>query len=162
MDKLGAVKLNKILWFIDTTYFRMHQKSLSGIDEYVKLPKGPVPPDIQKTLESLKNAGDIKIEDKEFYGHQKRHFEIIKTFNGECFSSEEKKLIGDMVLEICNDHTADSISNLSHTVVWNDAQMGKKIPVYACLAENVEEITPEVLAEAWELVKENYEKWQSL
>ncbi len=161
LDKLGSIKLNKILWFIDTAYFRMKRESLSGVDVYLKMNYGPVPKNIVNVLDTLEQEGEIKIYNKEFYGYLKRHFTVLKPFSENKFSDEQKVLIDSMVKEICDEHTADSISELSHTVIWEDAPMRGEIPVYACLAENVGEITSEILKKARKFVKENHKNWKS-
>ena len=40
--KLGATKLNKVLWFADVIYYRRHGRTITASDNYVKQQFGPV------------------------------------------------------------------------------------------------------------------------
>ena len=139
---LGAVKLNKILWYIDTSSFCKNGETISGESAYVKRGWGPVPKSILATVEALKEEGALKVEEpnRRFVN---RRFVVLKKSEGECFSDDEKSIIKEHTFNICNNHTARSISDKSHDRVWEAAAIGEEIPVYAVLASRSAEITDE-------------------
>jgi len=140
-EKLGATKLNKALWYIDTIAYCKLGRSVSGETMYVKQKFGPVPRHILSTLQMLEATGDIAIADVDYFGHKQRHFVALRPPNLKAFSAEERALIDEIVRVICDEHTAASISELSHDVIWDAAELGEDIPVYAVLAAERDDIT---------------------
>jgi hypothetical protein len=51
------------------------------------------------------------------FGKPKREYISLEDADPKAFSEEEREIIDDVVKQICNDHTAVSISNLSHNVI---------------------------------------------
>ena len=140
---LGATKLNKIAWFVDTLSFRMNGASLSG-EVYVKRQFGPVPRNIQSALASLEAQGKIVvIEPKVQY--QPRQFIARQAPDPGVFSNQERELLDLIIHEVCEKHTATSISDVSHNQIWDAALMGEVIPMEAVLAAYPGEITQEDL-----------------
>ncbi len=143
--KLGSVKLNKILWFIDKTAFRAWGRSVSGQDAYIKRRFGPVPRDIVATLERLVGEKLIEHKQKIVYGYPQNQFFSLQEPDISMFNEKEIGLADYITDEICNNHTADSIIELSHDLAWRSAPMGGEIPLIATLAEETAEITKEDL-----------------
>lgn len=137
---IGATMLNKILWYVDTYAYRKLGKTVSGADKYVKRQYGPVPSNILKTLERLERKGDISIQDVRRFGHDSKKFVSLKQPSANVFSADEKQIVDEVVEFICNNHTATSISDLSHDVIWEAAKLGEEIPVCAVLAASPGEI----------------------
>ena len=59
-------------------------------------------------------------------------------------SAKEIALVDEIRAEICYNHTAESISELSHDQVWEAANIGEEIPMWATLASTPGQMTPEV------------------
>lgn len=135
---LGATKLNKILWYIDTLAFRQWGRTVSGETAYKKLQYGPVPKRIDSTLEELEQLGFLKVEEELHYKHIKRKFLSADNpdnpYFKKVFNKQERELMNDIIEQIAFDHTATSISELSHDAVWKAAGLGEDIPVFAVLA----------------------------
>jgi hypothetical protein len=131
-NKLGAVKLNKILWFADKITYKQTGKSISG-SQYRKLQFGPVPVLIKSILDDLESENKLLIEKHEYYGSYKTKFIALENPKESIFSGEELALVDCLISEICDDHTAESISNLSHDMVWEAGCMGEEIPLTAVL-----------------------------
>jgi hypothetical protein len=144
--RLGAIRLNKILWYADTLSYRLHGTSITG-EEYVKRQFGPVPKHIVATLKSLEEDGSIVVAEREnALGHKLRLFFSLQDAQTELFSPAELSIVEVIIDSICKNHTAESISNLTHDQVWEAANMGEVIPLYATLASSPGEITEEALA----------------
>ena len=131
---LGATKLNKVLWYVDTIAYRKDGQTISGETTYIKRQFGPVPKRILKTLEGLENDGSIVIRNVPSLGGSRREFISLKPSNHSIFTDEERLIIDQVIDVICRDHTAASISELSHDAIWEAAELGEEIPVYAVLA----------------------------
>ena len=151
--ELGAVKLNKILWYIDTSSFCKNGKTISGETAYIKRERGPAPKCILATVEALKNEGVLEVEEPS-RRFESRRFVVLKKSEGECFDDDEKSIIEEHTFDIYHNHTARSISDKSHEMVWWDSvSVGGEIPVYAILAKPAE-ITDDDIRWATDAVQE--------
>jgi hypothetical protein len=57
------------------------------------------------------------------------------------FSETEREIIDNVIAWVCDAHTATSISDLSHDAIWEAADEGEEIPLYAVLAATPGAIT---------------------
>lgn len=152
--KLGATKLNKALWYADTFAFRIHGKAVSRDSaSYVKRQFGPVPRLVLKALTELEDDGALKIREVDFFGKKKREFVSLENADASIFSKGEREIIDAVVDQICDGHTAASISDLSHDAIWEAADLGEEIPLYAVLAAKAEAPTKEDYAWAEKAIK---------
>jgi hypothetical protein len=142
-QRLGATRLNKILWFADTTVYRKTGAPITG-EAYVKRQRGPVPKTILKTLRELEQEGKIHIREKEFAGYRMRLFTALEEADKSLFSPVELEVVDSISEEICGKHTANSISELSHDQIWAAAKEGEEIPLYATLASRQGQFTGEI------------------
>jgi hypothetical protein len=141
-DDLGATKLNKILWFADVAYYERYGKSITG-DEYVKRQFGPVPKHVPMATRELEAAGLIVSKQVDFFGKPKTEFWALEEADINGFDPNAIAIIDQMVDWICHDHTASSISDQTHDLLWESAEMGEIIPLGAALAFRAAEITEE-------------------
>jgi hypothetical protein len=138
---LGATKLNKIAWFADTLSYRLTGSSISG-ETYVKRQFGPVPKNVLSALESLKNDGKI-VQREPKASFQPREFVSLVAPDPSAFSDQERSLLDAVIHEVCHNHTATSISGLTHDQIWDAAIIGEEIPMWAVLAASPGELTVE-------------------
>ena len=138
---LGAVKLNKILWYSDIFTYLEKGRSVTEVT-YIKRQFGPVPNprDFIEASEKLKNEGKIAITEGIYYGKPHRQFVALKLPDISVFSSEEISIVDIMIEEICQKHTASSISKLSHDIIWESADIGEEIPLCTAFAARFGEI----------------------
>lgn len=158
-SRLGSVRLNKILWYVDTIAYKETGASLTG-ETYVKQPRGPVAKHLPAILGELEHSGAIAIRK----GHRFRHAMVDYISLRDPSAQSLKKLaqddlaLADEVREyICEEHTAASISDLSHDQIWEAANMGEVIPMSASLAATPGDVTDEMLKWA-ESVRTRYER----
>jgi hypothetical protein len=140
-SKLGATKLNKVLWYADTTSFRLSGKTISGENAYLKQKFGPVPKNILNALDELEEQGVIRIKQVPFFGKKKREFISLTPFDSSIFDQFQKEILDFAIEHVCDHHTAVSISNETHDIIWEAAELGEEIPVYAVLASTPGEVT---------------------
>ena len=141
--KLGATKLNKALWFSDTIAYRLNGRSITNA-AYVKRQFGPVPRRILPVLNELHAEGKVVSRDRRRFQYTLRELIALQPPPAsDIFSPQELEIINTVVTWICDDHTASSISELTHDCVWEAAQDGEEIPLSAVLGAIEGEITEE-------------------
>ncbi len=143
--KLGATKLNKICWFVDTLAFRLQGQPVTN-ERYVKRARGPVPKKILSVVRELELEKKIKVRHSDHPIYQTRLFINLEDTDNAVFSPMERSIIDVVVGYVCDKHTASSISDLTHDRVWEAANEGEALPLYASLAGEAGEITEEVTA----------------
>lgn len=142
-DRLGAIRLNKALWYTDVAAFKANGTSVSG-ESYVKRQRGPVPARVLAALRELKDEGKIQIEEPKHH-YDARKFISMQEPSSNLLSEDERGL-AQHVLECVCGVTANEISEISHDIVWEAAELGEEIPLYATLAANEGAITEEMRA----------------
>ena len=63
--QLGAIRLNKALWYIDVLAYQLRGESVTG-ETYRRRQFGPVPGSIMLVLDNLKSNGKIAIQQAEY------------------------------------------------------------------------------------------------
>ncbi len=143
-QRLGAVRLNKICWFADTIGYRLNGVPISG-ETYVKRQRGPVPKNILRTIRELEDEKKIHVFEKAMGPYKMRLFVPLSTPNSSMFSKVEFEIINSVIANVCENHTANSISDLSHDQIWDAANEGEEIPMFATLASTRGELTTRVI-----------------
>lgn len=153
-DKLGAVKLNKILWFSDVISYVARNEPITGA-VYVKRELGPVARDIPRAIEELIQEKRLIVRDIPWYGNVKTEYITLKEPDLSGFSASEIGLIDKITHDICQRYTAKSISEKTHDIVWQLAEIGEVIPYYAIYGARLGEITEEDVNWAKQSIAEN-------
>ena len=143
--KLGATKLNKILWYSDITAFLHSGKGVSGA-KYIKLQHGPVPQNIDQVKQRLQASGAIAIRREFYFDHQQEQAFAITQPDLSHFSGPEISMVDGIMNYICENHTATSISEATHNIIWEAAEIGEEIPLYTIFAAQKAEVTPDDIA----------------
>jgi hypothetical protein len=150
--QLGATKLNKIPWIIDTYLYRRDGRSLTG-ETYIKQKFGPVARSMLPTLAGLGAEGKIqqRTPSTEF---QSREFVATTAPDMSLFSEQDLCLIDAVIDQVCRNFTATSISAYSHDEIWEAAEIGEEIPIYAVLAANPGNVTRDDILWGQEVIKQ--------
>lgn len=152
-SRLGATKLNKILWYAETITFLNFGEELTGA-KFVKRQFGPAPKAILPILQELEDDKALLIKNVSFYGFPKREFISLRSPTlGEPFTSDQIAIVDAIIDAVCDEHTAKSIVNLSHDEIWEMASIGEELPIYTVLAEQGE-VTEEDVAWADRKIEE--------
>ena len=148
-DSFGSVKLNKLLFLSDFTFYTAKGKAITG-QEYQKLESGPAPRIMPALLREMDRDGDLKIADRQYCGRpQKRPF-AFREPDLSVFTGEEIAVV-DAIVEGCRGMHGRDIRLQSHRFVgWQLAQIGETIPYSSTLLEK-RELTPQELKWAEEL-----------
>jgi Protein of unknown function (DUF4065) len=142
---LGAIKLNKVLWFSDTIAFAEIGESITGV-QYIKQKFGPVPKPILPVINGLVRDGILRVEEVFYYGHSKRQFVSVREPVTSSFTEKQLQIVDFVIAAITTRHTAASISDLTHDDIWKLAQIGEEIPHKAMFASKLGEITENDIA----------------
>ena len=143
-DKLGAIKLNKVLWFADLIAYRTRGKTITGSETYIKRQFGPVPDGIVPTISKLERDGKIIVRNVETPVGPRREFLWIQKPDVKSFEPEEIDVLHDVIDWICNDESAKSISAKTHDALWDETEIGGHMSVKAgAVVPN--EISPEAI-----------------
>ncbi len=129
-NDLGATKLNKVLWYSDVAAFAQSGASITGA-VYIKRQFGPVPKDILAARTRLQANGGLIERKVSVYGYQQIQLIALTEPDISIFSAAEISLVDSVLESICSQHTATSISRLSHDYIWEAAEIGEEIPMAA-------------------------------
>lgn len=143
-SRLGAIRLNKILWFADSHAYRENGLTVTG-DGYVKRKFGPVPKHVLAALRELQDEGKIVVREVPYTTRKTfREFISLSTPETRELSQSDKEWLTAYTDIICNEFTAARISDISHDQVWEAADEGEEIPLYTVFASQPGAITDDV------------------
>ena len=126
------MKLHKVLYFTDMIWFIAEGRGLTGV-EYRKQPMGPVATGLGIALGELEDEGRIRIGRMKYFGYDKATYEALKSLPEDRLSIAERQLVDDVVEFVCRNNSARSISDFSHTRVWEATENGAVMPYFTAL-----------------------------
>lgn len=118
-EQLGAVKLAKILLLADIIAWRDRAQTLTGIEEYRRLPQGPVPTEVRGVLNNLIKRNVIHESVVDFFGQNKKQFVSLIEPNLSDFSGEDVDIL-NRAMDTIGPLTARQASEASHDVYWQE------------------------------------------
>jgi hypothetical protein len=133
-SRLGAVKLNKILWYAEIGKFVRTGTALTGA-RYIKRQFGPVPADIQEIVAELEQERKLAVKDVPYHKYDKREYISLREPDVDVFFSASDIVDINRVIDmVCDTHSATTISEQSHNEPWQLAEIGEELPFYTALA----------------------------
>lgn len=135
-EGFGATKLNKVLWFVDARSYMMYRKPITGAT-YVREKHGPVPRQMMAVRDELVSEGRLAIAKEPYFSGEITKFKALEPPDVSAFSTEEMNLVDWWIKHVDEEHTAVSVSELSHDYMWELAQTGEDIPLYAVFASRI-------------------------
>ncbi|HKO52130.1 MAG TPA: Panacea domain-containing protein [Polyangiaceae bacterium] len=146
---LGSIKLNKVLWYADTISYMVTGRAITGVT-YVKRQHGPVPQAVIRAIDELVKEGKIARGKADHFGYTKHEYIAVEEADKSLFSGAEIALVDEAFDHVCLRHTAKSVSEETHGVIWNLAEMGEELPYDTVFAGSVGEINEDDMAWARE------------
>ena len=155
--EIGATQLNKILFFIDFSYYKQHNRSLT-FERYKKDLYGPVPKKIADILRDLKDDSKMVVKES-IEPYKNTRFIVLSeiSVNELGYDGETIDLIQKWI-GIIKECSATKISKITHSLGWELAEMNKNIPYFTIF---VFFGTDEVNKNDIEIGKSNYAKYKS-
>lgn len=157
--KNGALKINKLIWFIESEYYRQHNATITGVN-FAAIDHGPVINDYKNSFEEMVEKKLIKVDKQDFANW---HFTPIKQSVLSTLTDDQKLLVKDMVSKL-GELGSDALEGLSHkdayeiTVSEAHGAMGSLIDMDLVMLEsspldNGAEETPPGLEESTKIVE---------
>jgi Protein of unknown function (DUF4065) len=134
--RMGATKLNKILWYAETGNYLRTGAALTGA-KYVKRQHGPVPACIPHVLRELEEEKKVVSRRVPYYDREQIQFIGMEEPKiDKFFAASEISNIDHLIDAVCDGHTASSISTTSHNEAWELAELGEELPLFTVLAQS--------------------------
>jgi hypothetical protein len=152
-DGFGAVKLYKVLWFSDARAYMLTGNPITG-ENYIREKYGPVPVHALGVLQELSLDGMIRIWGDVHYNHRIRRFSSLTNPDRLALTNDQRSIVEYWIKHIAEDHTAESISEESHDLAWELAQLKEPIPYQAIFASRIRDPEGEELKWAASRAKE--------
>jgi hypothetical protein len=149
---LGAVKLQKIIWYFDVKSYVFTGRTATGAT-FIKGQHGPFTKQIAAVIQELVAADRLFVDTEEFFDNEKTRFVGKGPTDISVFSDKERRWLDEISTDICESHSAASISERSHGAIWKMAQFGEVIP-FAATAVRLRKPS----AEAVEAIKKELER----
>jgi|SRR5712671_2433669 len=128
--KLGAVKLQKIIWYFDVKSYVFTKSTVTGAT-FTKGQFGPYALEVGRVVRELVSQDRLFTDTEDYYGNDKARFIGKGPTDLSVFSEREKRWLDEVTTDICENHTAASISERSHGPIWKMAEFGETIPFEA-------------------------------
>ena len=133
-NKWGSVKMNKALFYTDREAYVHLGQPVTG-ETYLKNRMGPVSEHLQEVVDELVREGRIAVRKEQKVGANGRPYEhhlyfAIERPDVSAFSGPEVAIVNEVVDVISHKHTAASISEHSHDLVYDLAEPGEVIPYF--------------------------------
>jgi hypothetical protein len=129
-EQLGAVKLQKILWYVDVRSYGATGKTVTGA-LFVKGKYGPYTLAATPAIRELVRERRLHADTEEYFDNEKTWLIGKGETNKTVFSARELTWLEEVTKDICECHTAQSISEKSHGPIWQMASYGEEIPFEA-------------------------------
>ena len=137
----GATKLNKVLFFVEFTHLRRHQRVVSGC-EFQKLPHGPAPHQLLPVRRRLIDSGAAGLIEEDFLGRPQHRLVPKRAADLTQFTAEELQTIEDVLAEFAR-MTGTQVSELSHQEPgWRLTEIGEVIPFSTAFLDFPQAPTP--------------------
>lgn len=143
-SRLGATRLNKVMWFADLEHYRRTGRTVSGQTSYEKRQFGPVPNGILPALDALRNERAIHWRHEPTPAGARREFVWLEPADITDFTADEIDVVNEALEWVCG-RSARTVSDMTHDALWDEVDLGAQIHIGAA------SVTPgEVLPEDME------------
>lgn len=138
---LGSIKLNKVLWVSDLWAYVKWGQPITG-EHYVKQQFGPVASTVG-IMNELQAEKKIVVRRRETFGYTKTDYiALVPPENISAqFTADEISLVNEAIEFVCLEHTAMGISDKTHDIIWQLAEIGEEIPYEAMWASRLDGVT---------------------
>ena len=143
-SRLGAVKLHKVLYFLDMLRYAGSGTPAIGAT-YRKHVWGPTCDQLLSTLREMDREGTIQFNEVDYFGFRKKEFIPLVPAETDRFGTEEKELLDEIIDFVCFNNTSKTISEYSHQRPWEMVEFGDVIPYRTAFLLVPSEVSAEAL-----------------
>lgn len=154
-SEVGAVKLHKILYFLDMISYAANGAAVVGAT-YRKRPFGPTADQLLSMLREMEKAREIEIATVDFHGYFKKEYHAKVAESNGVLNDAEISLLDDVIEMVCKNSSAKEISDYSHQLPWELAEFGEIIPYHTAMLLFPSHPSPE----AFEAVKQGADDFE--
>jgi len=141
--RFGAIKLNKILYYVDFYAFGWTGKSVTG-SQYQRLPNGPAPKHLVPVRDEMIEKGELETGARLLLnGEKQTRFSGKRPADVSLFTSRELALVQE-VIDSLEELTAKEVSDKSHGRAWKNLPDGTLIPYQAVFISERELVPDDV------------------
>lgn len=151
-SNLGAVKLNKVLYYADMIHYAHVGTPITGAT-YRKRAFGPVCENLLSILRELQKEGRLEIRETDYFGYRKKEYIARVAADASRLSEGERVLLNEVIDFVCDNNTAKTISEFSHNRAWEMAEFGDVIPYTSSFLLYPTQVSPEAMEWAAQEVK---------
>lgn len=135
---LGMTKIQKILWFSETEPFARTGHPISGAG-FVRADHSPYCPESKTAVTTLQASGRIVERKVPYDSYTQRQFISLAEADLSMFTAEEISIVDYMIDAITRRHTARSISEVSHSRIWERLKNGAPMPLTTVFGTDLDE-----------------------
>jgi hypothetical protein len=99
--------------------------------KYRKRPFGPTCDDLLNVLPEMEHDGLLRVDYVNYFGYTKKEFTPLVHFTSDRLSEAETRLIDEVADFVCNNNTAKTISEFSHSKPWEMVEFGEELPYHS-------------------------------
>lgn len=107
--KNGALKINKLVWFIESEYYRKHNTTITGV-KFAAIDNGPVINDYKEYFKAMHQEKLVKINKDD---HNNWHFTPLRDSVLATLDDNQKLIVTEMVGKL-KELSAEALRDLSH------------------------------------------------
>jgi hypothetical protein len=147
---VGAVKLNKILYFAEFAHVRTTGRPITGA-RYQKLAQGPAPRRLLPVRDYLIEEGSARLDHTTYLGNVQDHLVALRGANLDLLEPGAKESVDEVVQWLWG-RTGGEVTRLSHEEPgWKMVELQEDIPFSTAYLPQEFVLTPTATAHAEEL-----------
>ena len=131
--RLGATKLNKVIWRAETLHYIATKGGLLTGARFIKEKRGPVAAAMVPILEELVEEGKLEIRTVKVIDHWRTEYLTKAEPDIQSISQDDIREVADAIDEVCP-MTASAASLATHNEPWQLAELGEDLPLFTSLA----------------------------
>ena len=132
----GTTKLNKALWFSEARAYEALGSAIAG-ESFIRDKYGPRSKHLREICYELEDEGVIQPFAEAVFNRTASRYRALQPADTSMFAADEITMVDYWISHIDREHTAASISDLSHDYGWEVAAMGEELPLKAFLARRI-------------------------
>ncbi len=128
-NKVGHVKLNKILWCADLEHYRWRGVTITGLQHYTRTLYGPMSQDIVRAVGRLAREGKVEERTIAVTGYTRREMVGLQDPDISVFTGVQIDIL-DQMINVVAPLTASQLSRMNRDdPLWNELENNEAMSV---------------------------------
>lgn len=129
-DRLGATKLNKVLWRADVEHYRQFGATITQHQFYRRMPFGPVLETVHGAIAELVAENKVVTRETHTPSGLRHEFIGIERASTDGFTAAQIEILQESIRIVCS-RSAKQASDDTHDPLWEEIENGSNMPVRA-------------------------------